>query len=341
MSSFSAKASASPEQSPRRVVILVYPGVTLLDATGPAQVFAMIAQIDPRTTRPYEIVLTSRHGGPVTSDTGVDLGTVSLADATSTAVDTLLVAGGMGIFEAAADRTLVDWVENQASEARRTGSTCMGAFLTATAGLLDGRRAVTHWRWCQELQERHPKVQVESEPIFLHDDPIWSSAGVTAGIDLALAMIEEDHGHDLALEVARRLVVFLKRPGGQAQFSAALSAQTADREGDFEALHAWIAENLACDLRVERLAARAGMSPRTFARLYGARTQRTPARVVESMRVEAAKRLLEDERLLIKTIAARCGFKDYEGLRRAFLRQTGIAPIEYRRRFGVGARRAS
>ena len=236
MSSFSAKASASPDQSPRRVVILVYPGVTLLDATGPAQVFAMIAQVDRGTARPYEIALASRYGGPVTSDTGIALGTTPLEEAASIPIDTLLVAGGMGVFEAAADRALVDWVRNQAARARRTGSTCMGAFLTAAAGLLDGRRAVTHWRWCQELQERHPEVRVESEPIFVRDGKVWSSAGVTAGIDLALAMIEEDHGHDLALEVARRLVVFLKRPGGQAQFSATLSAQTADREGDFEAL---------------------------------------------------------------------------------------------------------
>lgn len=254
---------------------------------------------------------------------------------------TPLVAGGLGVFEVASDENLMTWLRDAASGARRVGSTCMGAFLTAAAGLLDGRRAVTHWRWCEELRERHPAVRVESEPIFVRDGEIWSSAGVSAGIDLALAMVEADHGHNIALEVARRLVVFLKRPGDQAQFSAALSAQSADRNGDFEALHAWIAENLDDDLRVERLAARAGMSPRTFARLYGARTRSTTARAVETMRVEAAKRLLEDDRLLIKTIAARCGFKDYEGLRRAFLRQTGIAPIEYRHRFGAGRRKAS
>jgi len=334
MSSFSAKSSPPTERRPRRVVILVYPGVTLLDATGPAQVFAMVAEVNPTTARPYEIALASRSGGPVTSDSGIALGTMSLEEATSAPIDTLLVAGGMGVFEASADGRLVNWLRGEATSARRAGSTCMGAFLTAAAGLLDGRRAVTHWRWCQELQERHPDVNVESEPIFLRDGPIWSSAGVTAGIDLALAMVEEDHGHDTALAIARRLVVFLKRPGGQAQFSAALSAQAADREGDFEALHAWIAENLDGDLRVERLAAAAGMSPRNFARTYAARVETTPARTVESMRVEAAKRHLEDNRLLVKTIAARCGFKDYEGMRRAFLRRIGIPPSEYRNRFG-------
>jgi transcriptional regulator GlxA family with amidase domain len=338
MSSISAKPPLPNDRRPRRVVILVYPGVTLLDATGPAQVFAEAGQVAQDDVVPYEIISASRHGGMITSDTGIALGTVALEEAASAPIDTLLVAGGLGVFEATGDRILVDWVKNQAGEARRTGSTCMGAFLTAAAGLLDGRRAVTHWRWCQELQDRHPDLRVESGPIFIRDGKIWSSAGVTAGIDLALAMVEEDHGHDMALEIARRLVVFLKRPGGQAQFSAALSAQTTDREGGFEALHAWIAENLACDLRVERLAAQAGMSPRTFARDYSSRTRTTPARAVESMRVEAAKRLLEDDRLLIKTIAARCGFKDYEGLRRAFLRQTGIAPIEYRRRFGSAQR---
>jgi transcriptional regulator GlxA family with amidase domain len=330
MSSFPATAS-------RDVVIVVYPGVTLLDATGPAQVFAEAAHVVPAANPPYRVVLASRSGGPVATDTGIALGTISLADAASRPIDTLLVAGGMGVFAAAADTRLVAWIRRQAPRARRAGSTCMGAFLTAAAGLLRGRRAVTHWRWCETLQERHPEATIERDPIFVRDGPVWSSAGVSAGIDLALAMVEEDHGHDAALSVARRLVVYLKRPGGQAQFSVLLAAQSADRDGVFDPLHAWMSDNLAADLRVDRLAERVGMSPRNFARRYAARMGATPAHAVEMLGVEAARRLLEDAGIPVKTVAARCGFGDYERLRRSFLRTIGVAPTAYRDRFGTAA----
>jgi transcriptional regulator GlxA family with amidase domain len=318
-----------------RVAILVYPEVTLLDATGPAQVFASARDIAGRDRAPYEVLLVSKDGGSIVTDTGIALGTVSLAAAATGTIDTLLVAGGLGVFDAAADAELTAWVHKWSRRSRRTGSTCMGAFLTAAAGLLAGRRVATHWRWCDRLQQAHPDIVVEPDPIFVRDGALWSSAGVTAGIDMALAMVEEDVGLALALEVARSLVVFLKRPGGQSQFSAALTAQSRDADGDFAALHAWISNNLAADLRVECLAERAGMSPRTFARTYMARLGATPAKTVEAIRVEAARRLLEQAECSIAIAARRSGFRSLERMRRAFLRHLGVSPSEYRDRFCI------
>lgn len=335
MTSFSANPPSSAKRRPRRVVIIVYPGVTLLDGAGPAQVFHSAVTAANEIIAPYDVVMASEQGGPITSDTGIAMGTVSLEDAAATEIDTLLVAGGDGVFDIIGDGMLIEWLRDQALRVRRIGSTCMGTFLLAAAGLLDGRRATTHWRWCEELQKRYPELTVEHDSIFVRDDPIWSSAGVTAGIDLALAMVEEDCGRRLALQVARNLVVYLKRPGGQSQFSSALAAQIIDDKGTFSALHAWLSENLNGDLRVERLADHAGMSPRNFARLYAARVGMTPAKAVETMRVEAAKQLLEESNKAIATVAADCGFGDIERMRRAFLRHTGTAPLQYRRRFGA------
>jgi transcriptional regulator GlxA family with amidase domain len=218
-------------------------------------------------------------------------------------------------------------------------SVCTGAFLLAASGLLDGRRAVTHWRSCDRLRERHPTVCVEEDRIYVRDGKVWTSAGVTAGIDLALALVEEDLGRDLALAVARHLVVFLKRPGGQSQFSTMLAAQSA---GDpFARLHQWMAAHLDADLRVERLAEAAGMSPRNFARVYVQRMGRTPAKAAEAMRIEAARRALEEGGASIEVVARRCGFGDEERLRRSFLRRLGVGPRAYRTRFaaaGAGER---
>ena len=210
-------------------------------------------------------------------------------------------------------------------------SVCTGAFLLAEAGLLDGRRAVTHWARCDEFAARYPNVRVESDPIFIREGVLWTSAGVTAGIDLALALVEEDLGRATALDVARELVVFLKRPGGQAQFSTMLSMQrTDDRFGE---LHAWMAEHLAADLSVPALAERVRMSERSFVRHYRAETGRTPARAVEQIRVEAAQRLLGETAWPVKRIAARCGFGSEETLRRCFVRVLGVSPQGYRERF--------
>jgi transcriptional regulator GlxA family with amidase domain len=340
MTSFPAIPRQTSPRGLRRVVIVVYPDVTLLDGTGPAQVFHSATENADDLVGPYEVIVASKQGGLVTSDTGIAMETVSLEEAAATVIDTLLVAGGDGIFDLLDDDSSVEWLREQASRVRRVGSTCMGAFLTGAAGLLTGRRVTTHWRWCEELQKRHPEATVEHDAIFVRDEPIWSSAGVTAGIDLALAMVEDDYGRRLALQVARALVVYLKRPGGQSQFSAALAAQSIDDTGTFSALNDWLSENLNGDLRVERLADHAGMSPRNFARLYAARVGMTPAKVVETLRVEAAKQMIEASNKTIATIAADCGFGDIERLRRAFQRHTGTAPLQYRRRFGAQERKS-
>jgi transcriptional regulator GlxA family with amidase domain len=216
--------------------------------------------------------------------------------------------------------------------ARRVCAVCTGAFLLAEAGLLDGRRAVTHWGSCDALQQPYPRITVERDPIFLRDGKVWTSAGVTAGIDLALALVEEDLGRAMALRVARHLVVFLKRPGGQSQFSAMLESQ-AQGDGAFGDLHDWMARRLADDLGVDALAARAGMSPRNFARVYAKRMGTTPAKAVERLRVDAARRALEETDASIESIADRCGFGDEERMRRSFLRSLGVPPRHYRARF--------
>ncbi|KAA5612577.1 GlxA family transcriptional regulator [Rhodovastum atsumiense] len=330
MPSFPAKAAG-----PRRVLILTFPGALLLDIAGPAQVFETASRItaERQGSRAYEVVTVSLQGGDIATDTGIVIATLG-RDAAGRA-DTLLVPGGGTVWVEEGNAALLGWIAAEAGQARRVASVCLGAFLLAAAGVLRGRRAVTHWHYCEQLQARYPDLRVEAEPIFVRDGTVWSSAGVSAGIDLALALVEEDLGHAVALEVAQRLVVFLKRPGGQAQFSRALAAQSADHAGDFEALHGWMAENLTADLRVEQLAARAGMSPRSFARLYVARTGTTPARAVEALRLEAARRLLTSEPdMPVAVVATRCGFGDDERMRRAFLRGLGVAPAEYRLRFG-------
>jgi transcriptional regulator GlxA family with amidase domain len=248
-----------------------------------------------------------------------------------TGVDTLVVAGGENFNAASMDPVLVDWVRARTRQARRVASICTGAFLLATAGVLDGRRAATHWLYCAELARRFPAVHVESDPIFVRDGSIWTSAGVTAGIDLSLALVEEDLGRTVALSVAQYLVVFLKRPGGQAQFSEALSLQAA--EDEFGSLHEWISKHLAEDLSLPALASQAGMSERSFSRHYSESTGLTPARAIERLRVEGARRLLSDTRLPIKRIFRRCGFGSEETMRRSFLRLLSITPQDYRARF--------
>jgi transcriptional regulator GlxA family with amidase domain len=249
-------------------------------------------------------------------------------------VDTLVIPGGPGIWELRQDGILMDWISQVLPKARRVASVCLGAFVLAWTGVLDGKRAVTHWRYCPRLADGFSRISVEPNAIFVKDGRVWTSAGVSAGIDLALAMIEEDFGHITALDVARRLVVFLKRPGGQSQFSTVLAAQASDVEGRFSALHAWIIENIAGDLKVEALARKAGMTPRTFARAYVSRTGMTPASGVEALRVETARLLLESKEIRgVVEVAQRAGFGDDERMRRAFMRHLGVSPSEYRSRF--------
>ena len=249
---------------PRPVELLVFPRVQILDVTGPLQVFATANDIAGGNVPPYAIHVVSQAGDAVASSSGIGLLAHPLPPHSSP-LDTLIVAGGPGIEAAAADEALVDWVRGRAHQARRFASVCTGAVLLAASGLLDGRRAATHWSLCSELARRFPSVQVQPDPIFVHDGPAWTSAGVTAGIDLALALVEEDLGRAIALAVARYLVVFLKRPGGQAQFSATLALQD---DGRFDALHSWIGAHLSGDLSLAQLADRAGMSERSFSRHY-------------------------------------------------------------------------
>jgi transcriptional regulator GlxA family with amidase domain len=287
---------------------------------------------DAAVAPPYVVRVVAQGGAGVTSSAGVALATGPLTNP-GDALDTLLVAGGEGVEAAAENPLLVEWVRERASNARRVASVCTGAFLLAAAGVLDGRRAATHWKYCVELAQRFPAVHVEPDPIFVCDGPVWTSAGVTAGIDLALALVEEDLGRSVALAVARYLVVFLKRPGGQAQFSAALALQAADDK--FGALHDWINSHLATDLSLAVLADQAGMSERSFSRHYAEATGQTPARAIERLRVEAARRLLSESRLPAKRIAQRCGFGSEETMRRSFLRLLSITPQEHRARFST------
>jgi transcriptional regulator GlxA family with amidase domain len=318
--------------SARIVEVLAYPFVQLLDVTGPLQVFASandhVAQAGG--TPPYVLRVVAKGGQGVMATAGLGIATGPLPR-TGMPPDTLMVAGGPGVDAAAADTVLVDWLRQRTKKARRVASVCTGAFLLGASGALDGRRAVTHWSYCAELARRFPAVRVESDPIFVRDGSVWTSAGVTAGIDLALALVEEDLGRTVALAVARYLVVFLKRPGGQAQFSEALSMQSA--EDEFGALHEWINKHLSDDLSLAMLADQAGMSERSFSRHYAEATGVTPARAIERLRVEAARRLLSESRLPVKRISQRCGFGSEETMRRSFLRILSATPNDYRARF--------
>ncbi|MDB5411878.1 MAG: AraC family transcriptional regulator [Rubritepida sp.] len=318
-----------PPRRPRIIEVLVFPQVQVLDVTGPLQVFATANDVTGGTAA-YAINVVSSAGGTVASSSGLGFvaGPLPLIDAP---LDTLIVAGGPGVEAAAGDAALVAWVRGRALRARRFASVCTGAILLASSGVLDGRRAATHWSFCAELARRFPSVRVEPDPIFVHDGPAWTSAGVTAGIDLALALVEEDLGRAVALAVARYLVMFLKRPGGQAQFSATLALQD---EGRFDKLHAWIAANLSHDLSLPVLADQAGMSERSFSRHYLEATGLTPARAIETLRVETARSLLLDSHLPVKRVAQRCGFGSEETMRRSFLRLLLVTPQEYRSRFG-------
>ena len=329
----SPKSPQIPPKQPRRVEVLAFPDVQLLDVAGPLQAFT--AANDQIAKGPasaaYTIRVVAPDGAQIRATSGLTFATEPLPDPAES-LDTLIVAGGQGVMRAAEDPRLVDWLRARASASRRTASVCTGAFLLAAAGLLDRRRAVTHWEYCDLLSRRYPAVTVDPDPIFVHDGPVWSSAGVTAGIDLSLALLEDDLGRAIALGVARQLVVFLKRPGGQAQFSAALSLQSADDR--FADLHGWLAEHLAEDLSLSRLASLAGMSERTFLRRYREATGLTPARAIERLRVEAARQLLAETRLPYKRIAARCGFGSVETMRRSFVRLQGVSTQDYRQRFG-------
>jgi transcriptional regulator GlxA family with amidase domain len=331
----SARSSRTRSPAPRQVAILVYPGVQSLDFTGPLEVFAgaqRLIEQSSRRERGYEVKLLSVDGQPLQTSSGLTVTPHASLAAAPEAIDTLIVAGGYGRKQASADREVLEWIAGASVTARRTASVCTGAFLLAAAGVLDGRRATTHWASAAELAARYPAVDVDPEPIFTRDGPIWTSAGVTAGMDLALALVEEDLDRDAALTIARHLVLFLRRPGNQSQFSATLSAQAPARE-PLREVQRHVIEHPAGDLSVEALADRACMSPRNFARAFHAESGVTPARYVEQVRLEAARRRLEDTAEPIGAVALACGFGTAETMRRAFLRALDVGPAEYRRRF--------
>ena len=320
----------------RRIWILAFPDAQLLDVAGPWEVFALANRAgDPRAPR-YAVSLVAPSAGAVTTSGGLALvAQRTLAQATGP-VDTLIVAGGIGTRPAVRDVRVVRWIRRTARRARRVASVCTGAFLLAEAGVLDGRRVTTHWAMCDALQRRFPAVRVERDPIFVRDGHVFTSAGITAGIDLALELVEADYGRDVALTVARWLVMFLRRPGGQSQFSAQLAAQVAERDG-LRDVQGWIAEHPESELSVAALARRAHMSARNFARAFRRETGVTPAAYVEAQRVEAARRLLETTARSVADVATACGFARVETLHRAFRRVLNIAPAQYRRHFRTAA----
>jgi transcriptional regulator GlxA family with amidase domain len=315
----------------RIVEIAAFPDAQLLDVTGPLQVFASANDWCRQSgmTPAYAVQVVARET-PVVSSAGLAL-VANRLSRVDKPIDTLIVAGGGGVREAAKDRRLVRWLVERARRARRVASVCTGTFLLGAAGLLDGRRVATHWMECAQLAVEFPKAHVEADPIFVRDGALWTSAGVTAGIDLSLALVEDDIGHDAAMAIARDLVVFLKRPGGQAQFSTVLTLQHRDQK--FDRLHGWMAGHLADDLSVSALAKQVAMSERSFLRHYRASMAATPARTVEKMRVEAARQLLASSSSSIERIAERCGFGSDETMRRSFLRQISVTPQDYRARF--------
>ena len=322
----------------RHVVIVAFPGLQSLDAVGPLEVFSSATRVAAGLGRSggYRVSLVSVDGGPVQCESGLELGTlpVSALDAAQPRldIDTLVLPGGDGVHRARLDETLVGWVRDTAPSCRRVATVCTGTFLAAEAGLLTGRTVTTHWARAARLADEFPDVTVDPDPIYVHDGRVWTSAGVTAGIDLALALVQADMGTEVAQTVARWLVMFLHRPGGQTQFAAPVWVPRAERS-TVRAVQALVEAAPGGDHRLPVLAAAAAMSVRHFSRVFTAEVGEPPGRYVERVRVEAARRELETTGDTLDVVAARCGFGTAETLRRAFQRRLGVAPDSYRRRF--------
>jgi transcriptional regulator GlxA family with amidase domain len=309
----------------RKVVIIGPPPVQVLDVTGPLEVFSNAPNYEIQLANPgLERTLQTNRG-------------VVLADATPLAdvhgpIDTLVIAGGPGAECGSYDPNFINWIAKVARQSRRVASICTGAFLLAEAGLLNGKQAVTHWSFCDRLAREYPKVVVRPEPIYLRDGSIYTSAGITAGIDLSLALVEEDHGHETALKIARFLIMFLVRPGGQAQYSHMLSHQAISSR-PLRELQVWMLEHLREDLTIDPLAERIGMSARHFSRVCLRETGMNPGQFVDRMRVEAAQQIIDSSSRGLKEIAESCGFKSADAMRRTFLRVLGVTAAEYASRF--------
>jgi transcriptional regulator GlxA family with amidase domain len=327
--------------------MLAYPDVQMLDVMGPLEVFARtsrwLRENGKRSTDAYAIEIISLKRGAFRASSGLRLHADRRFSEVRRGLDTLLIAGGVGTRRYCTHAPLLRWIRRQARWVRRLASVCTGSFFLAEAGLLKDRRATTHWGWCERMASHYPGIRLEPDMIFVRDGSIYTSAGVTAGMDLALALVEEDHGREVGLQVARELVMFLRRPGGQSQFSAQLAVQMAERE-PLRDLQAFILDNPRADLSVEALARRARMSPRNFARVFTREVGTTPARFTTSARVETARRLLEESSDDLQSICDQSGLGSTESMRRAFLRAVGIPPSRYRERFnrnhrsGAGAK---
>ncbi len=333
MTSFSAK-SQHADNAPRLVVFVVYPNIVLLDLVGPLQVFSHAPDLDTGSNG-YRCAVTSFAGDMVSTNTIVSIPSEPMARYLNRQIHTLVVVGGDGANTAMHDTTLVQRIAKLASKAQRVCTVCSGALVLAATGMLNGRRAVTHWEDCKTLADGFPDVQVEIDPIYIKDGHIWTSAGITAGIDMALAIVTEDLGRPSALQVARSMVTHMVRSGGQSQFSPILGRQSQDTNGRFDALHQWMTNNVHLDLRVEVLADRMNMSARNFSRLYSKQMGLTPAKAVEAIRTETARDLLETTDLGMKQVALVCGFNDEERMRRAFMRLLSVSPSDYRQSFNA------
>ncbi len=317
----------------RNIVFLVAPPFELLDLTGPYSVFSEANAASRNGEYAPQIISTTREQS-LTSTAGLAVASQHYYQEFRKQIDTLLVVGGRGSMRPY-DQDVLRWMRARQERIRRFGSVCTGAFLLAATGLLDGRKATTHWQNCDQLSREYPNIDVKRDPIFVKDGPFYSSAGITAGIDLALALVEEDLGIQIAGLVARVLVLYLRRPGGQAQFSDLLAEGNTGIDEALRGLPAWVRERLARDLSVEALARQALMSPRTFARRFTAAFQETPASWVRKMRAEGAKTLLQEPGSTLSVVARRCGFRSVTALRHEFLVQFGTTPKEYKMRLGA------
>lgn len=315
----------------KTIVIVVPDNAQSLDISGPFDVFLEANRQAPEKANYHIRTLSVRRARTVRAG-GISLVTDGSIQDDDGGIDTLLVAGTPDYQQAYQSNELHEWLRRRIPLTRRHGSVCTGAFFLAAAGVLDRHTATTHWQHAAELAERFPDVNVVPDQIYVEDGPLWTSAGVTAGIDLALKLIEDDHGRELALMVARRLVVFLKRPGGQSQFSVHLAAQIA-AEGRIQSIQHWILDHLSLDLTLNALASRTAMSIRNFSRVFQQETGITPADFVEMARVDSARRLLEDTETPLQRVASSCGFANPDTMRKAFLRCIGTGPSEYRERF--------
>jgi transcriptional regulator GlxA family with amidase domain len=317
---------------PHRIVIVVYDGANSLDVAGPANVFVRANALMPGR---YDVVYAGVGPQPIQAECGLQISGLTPFRDIAGPIDTIIVSGGSedGLLALSRNGTLVEWLRQKRATTRRIGSICTGAFVLAASGLVDGRHVVSHWASCDLLAAMFPKVSVDADALFINDNDVFSSAGVAAGIDLALALVEDDIGHDIALQVAKSLVLFLRRSGGQSQFSETLKAQHAEG-GPFDDLLIWIADNLARDLSISQLAAQANMSERTFARKFSAGLGCTPATYVRSVRVEAAKHLLTSTKLPSKTIAFQVGFRSLDAFETAVKDAVGKPPLAFRDAFG-------